>query len=563
MRRHPPDILITTPESLYLILTSAAREMLAAVETVIVDEIHAMAGTKRGTHLALSLERLEHLAGRDVQRVGLSATQRPLEEIARFLGGARPRGRDRRRRRGQAARPRGDRPGRGHARAGRRRRRRRRAAPVDLAGALPAPARAGPGAPLDARLREQPPLGRAGRPPPERARREPTSPAPTTARSPASSGSRSRTCSSPGSCRRSSPPRRSSSGSTWARSTWSSRSSRRSRSPPACSGWAGPATRWTTPRSAASCPSTAATCSRRRSSSTACAAARSSTPACPRQPLDVLAQQLVAATALDDWTVDDLYELATRAHPYRDLSRAQFEGVLDMLAGRYPSDEFAELRPRVVWDRTAGVVRARPDARRLAVTSGGTIPDRGLYGVFLAESGARVGELDEEMVYEARQGEVFQLGASLVADRADHPRPGAGLARAGRARADAVLEGRRRRPPVRARPGRRRGDAHAPLPGRPRRRAPPATCTPTWTTRRRTPASSRPTARSSSSASATRSATGACACSRRSAAACTRRGRSPWRRGWRARSASRSRRCGPTTASLCGCPTRTRRRPST
>ena len=98
--------------------------------------------------------------------------------------------------------------------------------------------------------------------------------------------------------------------------------------------------------------------------------------------------------------------------PYRDLSRAQFEGVLDMLAGRYPSDEFAELRPRVVWDRTAGIVRARPDARRLAVTNGGTIPDRGLYGVFLADSGARVGELDEEMVYEARQGEVFQLGAS-------------------------------------------------------------------------------------------------------------------------------------------------------
>ena len=132
----------------------------------------------------------------------------------------------------------------------------------------------------------------------------------------------------------------------------------------------------------------------------------------PRQPLDVLAQQLVAATALDDWTVDDLYALVVRAHPYRELSRAQFEGVLDMLAGRYPSDDFAELRPRVVWDRTAGSVRARPDGRRLAVTNGGTIPDRGLYGVFLVDSGARVGELDEEMVYEARQGEVFQLGAS-------------------------------------------------------------------------------------------------------------------------------------------------------
>ncbi len=206
----------------------------------------------------------------------------------------------------------------------------------------------------------------------------------------------------------------------------------------------------------------------------------------PRQPLDVLAQQLVAATALDDWDVDELYALVTRAHPYRDLSRGQFEGVLDMLAGRYPSDEFAELRPRVVWDRTAGVVRARPDARRLAVTSGGTIPDRGLYGVFLADSGARVGELDEEMVYEARQGEVFQLGRVVVADRADHARPRARLARAGRARPDAVLEGRRRRPPVRARPGRRRGGAHAPA-SPTSTSAPPATCTPTSTTRRRRP----------------------------------------------------------------------------
>ena len=115
MRRHPPDILITTPESLYLMLTSAAREMLVGVETVIVDEIHAVAATKRGTHLVLSLERLEHLAGHDVQRVGLSATQRPLEEIAAFPGRGRPRGRDRRRRRRQAARPRGDRAGRGHA----------------------------------------------------------------------------------------------------------------------------------------------------------------------------------------------------------------------------------------------------------------------------------------------------------------------------------------------------------------------------------------------------------------------------------------------------------------
>ena len=132
----------------------------------------------------------------------------------------------------------------------------------------------------------------------------------------------------------------------------------------------------------------------------------------PRRPLDVLAQQIVAMTAMDEWEVDELHRVVCRAHPYRDLSLAQLEGVLDMLAGRYPSDEFAELRPRIVWDRTDGVVRGRDGAKRLAVISGGTIPDRGLYGVFMAEGGARVGELDEEMVYEARAGEVFQLGAS-------------------------------------------------------------------------------------------------------------------------------------------------------
>src|SRR4029077_9492685 len=108
---------------------------------------------------------------------------------------------------------------------------------------------------------------------------------------------------------------------------------------------------------------------------------------------------------------DELYALVTRAYPFHDLSRAQLENVLDMLAGRYPSDEFAELRPRIVWDRTGGVIRARDGARRLAVTNAGTIPDRGLFGVFLVGGGGRVGELDEEMVYEARAGQTFLLGA--------------------------------------------------------------------------------------------------------------------------------------------------------
>ncbi|HJX74857.1 MAG TPA: helicase-related protein, partial [Gaiella sp.] len=134
--------------------------------------------------------------------------------------------------------------------------------------------------------------------------------------------------------------------------------------------------------------------------------------AIPRNPLDVLAQQVVAICAEEEIAVDELHALVRGAYPFADLSREQLENVLDMLAGRYPSDEFAELRPRIVWDRTAGVVRGRQGARRLAVTNAGTIPDRGLYGVFQVGDGGRVGELDEEMVYEAREGQTFMLGAS-------------------------------------------------------------------------------------------------------------------------------------------------------
>src|SRR4051794_28873220 len=132
----------------------------------------------------------------------------------------------------------------------------------------------------------------------------------------------------------------------------------------------------------------------------------------PRNPLDVLAQQIVAIAADEEISVDDLHELVRGAYPFADLSRAQLENVLDMLVGRYPSDEFAELRPRIIWDRTAGLIRGREGARRLAVTNAGTIPDRGLFGVHLVDGGGRVGELDEEMVYEARAGQTFLLGAS-------------------------------------------------------------------------------------------------------------------------------------------------------
>src|SRR5207253_1334139 len=128
--------------------------------------------------------------------------------------------------------------------------------------------------------------------------------------------------------------------------------------------------------------------------------------------LDVLAQQIVAICAVEEIEVADLHALVRGAYPFADLSRPQLENVLDMLAGRYPSDEFAELRPRIIWDRTGGVVRGREGARRLAVTNAGTIPDRGLFGVFIVDGGGRVGELDEEMVYEARAGQVIMLGAS-------------------------------------------------------------------------------------------------------------------------------------------------------
>src|SRR5207244_1863498 len=135
----------------------------------------------------------------------------------------------------------------------------------------------------------------------------------------------------------------------------------------------------------------------------------------PRNPLDIVAQQVVAMTAMDDWGVDDLERVIRQAAPFAELPRSAFEGVLDMLSGRYPSDEFAELRPRIVWDRTAGVVRSREGSKVVAISNGGTIPDRGLYGVFLAgaEKGkGRVGELDEEMVFETKEGDVFLLGAS-------------------------------------------------------------------------------------------------------------------------------------------------------
>ena len=258
----------------------------------------------------------------------------------------------------------------------------------------------------------------------------------------------------------------------------------------------------------------------------------------PRNALDVLAQQIVAiaAAASKDQPVDvgGLYALVTRTHSYAELSRPSFENVLDMLDGRYPSSEFAELRPRIVWDRVAGTLRARPGARQLAVTNAGTIPDRGLFSVTLPD-GRRVGELDEEMVYEARPGQTFLLGAStwrieeIGRDRVIVT-PAPGLPGRG-----PVLEGRHARA-ARASWVRRSARSPAgPWTSRPRccsatttsTSARRATWSSSWPSSSRRPGSSPATGRSSSSASATRSATGGCASCPRSAAAFTPPGR--WR----------------------------------
>ncbi len=354
--RNPPDLLITTPESLYLMLTSAARETLRSVEAVIIDEIHALAPTKRGAHLALTLERLDALCERPPQRIGLSATQRPLDEIARFLGGfadgrrarcraPRP-GHHRRRRHPQAARDRGRRAGRGHGRA-------RARSSTSRPAARPRPGRCArsiwpsihprllelvAAAPLDPHLRQRPPPGRAaghpaqragrsrartGRPRPRAGRpcRATSWSRPTTARCRASAGSRSRTSSSGASSRAWWPPARSSSASTWARSTWSSRSSRPARCRAACSASAGPATRWASRAGASSSPSTATTWSRRPWWCERMHDGLIEHTRYPRNPLDVLAQQIVAMCALDEWPVDELAALVRRAAPLRRADR--------------------------------------------------------------------------------------------------------------------------------------------------------------------------------------------------------------------------------------------------
>jgi ATP-dependent Lhr-like helicase len=437
-QRHPPDILITTPESLFLLLTSASRESLRGIETVIVDEVHAMCATKRGAHLALSLERLDALLAKPAQRIGLSATVRPIEETARFLGGAAP---------VAVVQP-------------------PSAKTIEVSVVVPVPdmtelhseqdvnnsasiwpaveervldlieahrstivfvnARRGAER-LCARLNELAYERAGGALDPGAAQ-----PAEIMAQAGAAGGA---------------PPTvaRAHHGSVSKEERKQTEELLKSGQLPAVvatsslelgidMGAVDLVVQVEAPPSVAAglqrvgraghqvgAVSRGVVFPKHRGDLVSCAvvAERMVDGAIeelryPRNPLDVLAQQIVAMVAMDPWAVPDLAALVRRAAPFAGLPASALDATLDMLAGRYPSTAFAELRPRLTWDRDRDLLTARPGAQRLAVTSGGTIPDRGLFGVFLAGASraARVGELDEEMVYESRVGDVFLLGST-------------------------------------------------------------------------------------------------------------------------------------------------------
>jgi len=438
MARNPPDILITTPESLYLMLTSRARESLLGVEAVIVDEIHAVAGSKRGAHLALTIERLAtqvERAGCSLQRIGLSATQNPLEEIGRFLVG----------------------PGRDVTiiDAGVRKQ-------LDLRIEVPVESMAEPGAAggahsPDSTSLEPLPGGESTRgsiwpaiyPELLALVRQHTS----TIVFVNSRRSAERVALRLNELAASSPEgeegeeiARAHHGSLAREERTKVEELLKSGELPCLvatsslelgidMGAVDLVVQIESPKSVAHGlqrigraghgvdeVSSGRIFPKFRGDLLECAVVARrmhegliETTIVPRNPLDVLAQQIVAIAVAhgpeDGVRVDDLYALVTRTYSYSTLSRALFENVLDMLDGRYPSKEFGELRARVVWDRLAGTIRARKGSRGLAVANAGTIPDRGLYAVVLPD-GRRVGELDEEMVYEARAGQAFLLGAS-------------------------------------------------------------------------------------------------------------------------------------------------------
>jgi ATP-dependent Lhr-like helicase len=418
MVRHPPDVLITTPESLYLMLTSQAREIFEGTEWVIVDEIHAVAQTKRGAHLAITLERLVEQAGRDVQRIGLSATQNPLEEVGRFLVGPK---------RTCTVVDTGMRK------------------PLDLKIHVPVESMlepdSGEGAELDPFAG-----GEATRKSiwpaiyPEilelvRAHRS-TIVFVNSRRGAERLALRLNELAD-------SPIARAHHGSLAREERLIVEDQLKAGELPCLvatsslelgidMGAVDLVLQVESPKSVTAGlqrigraghnvgdVSKGRIFPKFRADLLECAVVARrmregliETTVVPRNPLDVLAQQIVAMAASTELLeVDALHALVCRTHTYAELSRAQLENVLDMLDGRYPSEEFGELRARIVWDRVAGTIRARKGSRALAVTNAGTIPDRGLFSVNMPD-GRRVGELDEEMVYEARPGQVFLLGAS-------------------------------------------------------------------------------------------------------------------------------------------------------
>lgn len=457
--RKPPDILITTPESLYLMLTSKAAGILKTVDTVIVDEIHALAGTKRGVHLALSLERLRRLAG-DFQRIGLSATVRPIEAVANFLGP-----------KTTIINPPGEKRWELDVRV-----------PVDDMSDLPVPEDASTigDAILDDALDnalDAPPPGATNSiwPHIERAiydevmahrstivfvnsrrtaerltsqlnelwakEHDPEALSPQTRRPPAQlmksvdTAGHAATVIARAHHGSVSKDERALTETMLKEGTLRAVVSTSSlelgidmgavdlviqvESPPSVAsglqrvGRAGHTVGAISegtfyPKHRADLVQTAVTVPRMRQGLI-------EELHTPRSPLDVLAQQTVAAVAVEDLDVDEWYDTVRRAWPYRDLAREVFDSVIDLVIGVYPSTDFAELRPRAILEGT--VLKARPGAQRVAVTNAGTIPDRGMFGVFLLagaddKAPRRVGELDEEMVYESRVGDVFTLGAS-------------------------------------------------------------------------------------------------------------------------------------------------------
>ncbi|MCF6385539.1 ATP-dependent helicase [Mycobacterium sp. MBM] len=433
----PPDILITTPESLFLMLTSAARDTLTDVRTVIVDEVHAVAATKRGAHLAVSLERLDALLPRPAQRIGLSATVRPAEEVARFLAGSAPT---------TIVAPPADKTFELQVQvpvpdmtnltegsiwpdveerivdlveshrssivfANSRRLAERLTSRLNEIHAerhgVELPAGPNPKVPAGAPAHVMASGQSFGAP---------------TVLAKAHHGSVSKE-------QRALVEDDLKSGRLKAVVATSSLELgidmgavdlviQVSAPPSVASGLqrvgraghqVGEISQGVLfPKHRTDLIDCAVTVERMR-------AGRIETMRVPANPLDVLAQHTVAAAALEPLDADAWFDTVRRSAPFATLPRSAFEATLDLLSGKYPSTEFAELRPRLVYDRDARSLTARPGAQRLAVTSGGAIPDRGMFTVYLAsesEKPSRVGELDEEMVYESRPGDVISLGAT-------------------------------------------------------------------------------------------------------------------------------------------------------